>query len=175
MALASGPGFNVDNFSAALNKYGVARPYLFYMIPNVPGLDSSLGTFMVESTTMPQKSLGEMTPTWQGMKVPIATTSQFQDWSVTFMVDGSAKIYQAFRNWSDTIHNAKTNAHADLSAYMKDQRVQMLDGSGANAILSMKIIGAWPKSVGDIALAGNNTSGPATFTVNFAFIRTETE
>ena len=160
-----------------------ARAYLFYMqpvFPNqaiptspgggtfVPGAD--LPTYLVRSTTMPGSTFDELTASWQGFDYKTAGKRTYDTWNVTFTVDVEAVIRNMFIGWQDLILNPQTNIHGmpGNSGYMVDQTVSMIRLDFNNDLLTYKLYGAYPSSVGEIALDYAD-SAYATFDVTYTF------
>jgi hypothetical protein len=171
-------GFSIDQFRSNFEKYGGARPYLFYVIPSFPmsvGRDlEDMPIYLVRSSSIPGKEIEAVEVSWQGSKYPFGGKTTFSDWTVTFTVDAKAKLYNAFLDWSDLIHDPATNKHGNPRDYMVDQVIQLLSPDGAEAILSMKLIGAWVKTVANLDLAYDG-SDVATFDVTYGYVRHERE
>ena len=163
-------GFTIDAFRSQFDN--AARQNLFYVMLNMPSSGMNLGKvpFLVRSTSVPGKSVEKKEIGWQGYKFAFGGTSTHDDWTCTFMVDAKANIYKAFVNWSNLVHDPKTNVHGLPSEYMKDQDMQLLALDGKSSILDIKLVGAWPSQIGQMELNYDNTD-IATFQVTFSYIR----
>lgn len=165
--------FSIDKFKD--NFVNGARNYLFYIIPNFPstGVSMSLDpTYLVRSSSIPGRTVEAIDVPWQGYMYKLGGKSTTEDWTITFVVDKTAKIYKQFYAWTNLVHDPSTNVHGDPKQYMKDQRVQMLSGDGKEAIIEIKLIGAWPTTVSALELS-YDSGDVATFDVTFAYLRHE--
>jgi len=167
-------GFNIDGFRG--NFENAARNYLFYVNIDFPSgitVEKPNATYLVRSSKIPAHTIEAKEVPWQGYKYKIGGTSTIEDWTVSFTVDAKAGIYKAFEQWMKKIHNPATNEHGLPSDYMMDQTVQMLNNSGDEVILAMRLFGAWPNSLGELELTydGNEL---ATFEVTFSVQRHDT-
>ena len=174
MPSAIGTGaFSVDAFKA--NFANAARNYLFYVELNMPGasITKTKSMYLVRSSKIPSKQIEKKEIAWQGYKMPYGGVSTHDDWTVTFMVDPQAAIHKALVDWSNLVHNPATNIHGLPAQYMMDQRIPLLTPTdGRNSITEVRLFGAWPQSIGEIALDYENTD-IAKFDVTFSYVRHE--
>ena len=80
----------------------------------------------------------------------------------------NANIQKMFLNWMSLIHDPTTNLYSAPTDYMADQQVELL-GFDGNPIMKYKIVGAWPKSVGEVTL-DYTSNDVAQFDVTFTYI-----
>lgn len=165
------PNFNLENFKA--NFEGGARSYLFYYIPRFPGgvlqggLTSEKTSYLVRTTSLPENTLEETIVNWQGMDFKFAAKHTYTDFTVTFNVDKDANILKTFESWIDIIHNPATNEYGNISSYMADQRLKLLDYNG-DAVIDYVLYYAWPKTIGAVTLDYASTD-TAQFDVTFSY------
>jgi hypothetical protein len=163
-------GFNLDQFRAKF--LGGARSYLFYFRPMFPssfGITTEDAQYLVRTTSLPESTLTPITVPWQGQDYKIFGKHEFADLTVTFNVDVKSKIRLAYESWSHYIHDPETNIYEMPDNYMADQILYLLDYNG-DPIMTYKLFGAWPSSIGAITLA-YDTVDIAQFDVTFAYQR----
>lgn len=167
--------FAIDAFRS--NFINGARGYLFYVIPTFPSRASAGSlkpnpTYLVRSSTIPQRTVEAAPTNWQGYTYNLGGKSTFSDWSITYTVDKTCQLYNKYIEWTNLVHNPKTNVHGDPNDFMVDQAVQILSLDGKSSILDINIIGCWPTSVSELSLdyAGSDI---LTFTVTFKILRVE--
>ena len=165
------PRFDIDAFRA--NFQGGARQYLFYYKPLFPtsvgsGGDVDKSTFLVRSTGVPSQSVEEIPLNWQGMDYKIPGKYTYDDFTVTFYMDLDVKIHQLFMTWQRMIHDPTTNIYSLPGAILADQQLELL-GLDGNPISKYKLVGAWPKVIGNITL-DYTANEPQYFDVTFAYI-----
>lgn len=153
------PGISIDEFKSFFQSGG-ARSYMFYFLPTFPGAVAGSPndvTYLVKSTTTPGYTIEEQETNWQGYIFKTAGKHTFDDFSVTFTVDGQAQIITLFQNWIKAAHDPMTNQHAEnVNDYMATQELQLLGGNG-NPIKVFRLYNAWVKTIGGLGLDyGNN-------------------
>jgi hypothetical protein len=140
-------GFNIDSYRSVFQ--GGARQYLFHYSPNFPrgvGKPSDF-SYLVRSTSLPEKTSEEITTNWMGNDFKIHSKTTYNDWTVSVFVDLDSEIIKQFQAWSEIMHNPRTNLRTRHNEYMRDQHVQLLTLNGLPSI-EYKIVGAWPKTIG---------------------------
>lgn len=169
------PGRTIDDFTGYFK--GGAKANLFYWKPAFPGsvgetITNEEASYLVRSGSIPASTLEEGTLPWQGEDFYYATKRTYAPITFTFIVDYKAKIRQKFQDWSNVIHNSETNTFALTTDYFVDQDLVWLapDVAGNTPLATVKLVGAWPQEIGEIALAHDN-SETATFDVTIRYIR----
>jgi hypothetical protein len=163
--------FSIEAFKANFAGGG-ARPNLFKVIITFPegATDvTELTSFLCKTASLPAIEIGEINIPWKGRQAKYAGDRTFGDWSVTIFNDIDFKIRDAFENWINIMNNLDTNQGTeDPSKYkVADAEVHQLDREG-NVAKIYKMIGIWPKSVGEIALDVSSGDSIEEFTVTFA-------
>jgi hypothetical protein len=146
------PGFDIESFRAKFQAG--ARGYLFYVKPVFPlgiGADTDQATYLVRSSSLPESSNEEIVTQWQGFDYKTAGKKTYSPWEVTFNVDTGADLLKWYLEWSRIILDPTTNIHGSPTDYMVDQQVELL-GLDGEPIIKYKMIGAWPQTVGAVAL-----------------------
>ena len=108
--------------------------------------------YYVKSTSLPSSTINETNSYWAGQEYKMAGTQRFDEWTVTFNVDQKADIIKKFWKWMQMIHDPETNNYGRPVSYMADQEIHLLGMNTGESICSYKLIGAWPKSIGQVAL-----------------------
>ena len=159
-------GFDLESFTASFD--GGARSYLFLYAPNIPGASADV-KYLVRASSFPETTLEEIMANWQGQDMKFAAKKTFTDWTLTFNVDLEAQIRQYFEDWTNMIHHTlkETNKFYKPSEYYRDQVLSLLDLNG-DFLLDIKLINAWPKSIGAITLDYSSTD-VAQFDVTFGY------
>jgi hypothetical protein len=165
------PRFDIDAFRA--NFQGGARSYLFYYKPLFPasvgsGTDVDKSTYLVRTTAVPSQNVDEIPLNWQGMDYKIPGKYTYDDFTCTFYVDLDAKVHELFMSWQRMIHDPTTNIYQLPASVLMDQQLELL-GLDGNPVAKYKLIGAWPKNIGNITL-DYTANEPAYFDVTFAYI-----
>jgi len=163
------PGWHIDNLKSNIGSY--ARGYLFNMIFTSTPVDLAGGenksTYLVRSTTMPDKTIEVIEVPWQGQMQKIASTNTFAEWEVTFNVDGDGFIKKQIDAWSKKVHDPSTNNHGIPSDYYGIAQVELLNTQG-NPIVTYEIRDMWPSTVGALDLA-QDTKDVSQLTVTFTY------
>ena len=147
-----------------------ARAYLFicdFNFPTALGATPETAKFLVRATTLPPKTIDPIIVPFAGMEYKIGSTSTFQDWNVTFMVDAAVKIRQTFAEWSNLVHDPVTNQSLPPEQYKRTIKVHQLD-SQLEVVYSSILSGVWPSVVGEVALS-QETKEVETFDITFAY------
>jgi hypothetical protein len=162
------PGLNLDTF---INKMkatgGFARSYLFYITPTIPNYADVNTTYFVKSSTLPSSNFEEISNSMQSIDFKSAGKRNFDTWSVSFYIDGQAKIRQAFTEWLRMIYDPATGIHGYPSEYVRDQKVSLI-GTNRNEILTYTLYKAWPSVVGESPL-DYSTTDYSQFDVTFTY------
>jgi hypothetical protein len=133
------------------------------------GADQDLIPYLVKSTQVPSSGISEIIVDYQVAPIKIPGKREYSDWTVSFNVDNKGEILKKFYDWQNFIIDPKSGKHISWTKVVKDQEIHLLDYSG-NAIKSYKLIGAWPKTIGEVALdyGGEEVAGvEVTFAYQF--------
>ena len=172
-------GITISEFKGAVAD--LARPNRFLATIDGAAI-SDLGftdnmQYLVMSTTLPGRTIGDIDINWQGMKIKLAGDPTFDDITLKFHVDYGFKVRDVFEAWLEKIAKMSTNersAHAGANGGLESS-----DGYKAKVILSQlgrngEVIaeyvleGAYPKSVAAINL-DMGTEGVEDFDVSFRY------
>lgn len=163
----------INDFRAKLTGGG-ARGSQFevaLMFPSYNNIDqksSERAVFMVTSTTLPISYIVPIEVHYRGRAIKIAGERQFQNWSVTIMVDGDMKIRQAFEVWSAMILNhSQTNGILAPKDYQQDMTVTQLDRNN-KVLRTYKMRNCFPQAISEIRLDYADTQNIERFNVEFS-------
>lgn len=168
-------GFSLQEMMSKNKDF--ARGYLFYVFIDWPsgtlkgGLDSDKTRYLVRSTNLPSSAVEVATTNWQGNAYKLGTTQTFEDFTITFNVDIGDNIRHSFLKWTELIHNAVNNEHGkpqEGNPYMKEVRIWHLNQEKGDPVMDYRLVGAWPSTVGQIAL-DYATKDVATFDITFTY------
>ncbi len=160
--------FSLSSFISNQTNQDFARGYTFYvMFENVQYLSAN-DRFLVKSSSLPASTLGTAEANWQGNTYKLATTNEYTDFTVDFMVDPKDNIREKFLKWNDDIHEVKTNVHGDPLKYMQNIKLEHLDHTTGNPLLTYTLWKAFPSNIGEIAL-DYSAKDLATFSVTFTY------
>jgi hypothetical protein len=123
---------NLNGFRQVIGDY--TRQYMFRIeIPEVMTNDvrGRVTTFFARSTTLPDYTLNTTEIGFQGLKVKVATTATFPDWTVTFMADEKQYLRAKLLQWASYVYDAGTMTPATINAYKANNlKAIQLDRSG---------------------------------------------
>ena len=128
--------------------------------------------YFVRGASLPASTVEPATTSWQGNAYKVGTTQTFEDFTVTFNVDVADQVHQTMTRWVHLVHNANSNLHGlpgpGGGGYMMDIYVHHLNHNTGLPINVYTLHGAWPTSVGAMALA-YDTKELAQFEVTFSY------
>lgn len=160
---------NLNGFRQVIGDY--TRQYMFRIeIPEILASDARgrVTTFFARSTTLPDYNIQTTDIGFQGLKLKVATTATFADWSVTFMADEKQYLRAKLLQWASYVYDAGTMTPATINAYKADNlKATQLDRSG-NDVMTYRFFGAFPKTVKSPTF-NHDTLNIGTFDTTFAF------
>ncbi len=139
--------------------------------PQLKGIDTDTNRsaiFLVSATSLPGSFIAPIQVYYRGRATKIAGERQFQNWDVTFLVDGDMKIRRAFEIWSASILNhSQTNGILAPENYQQDMTVRQLDRNN-NVLRTYKMMNCFPQTVSEIRLDYADTQNIERFNVEFS-------
>ena len=172
---------NINEFKSRLrgggaraNQFKVTLPFPGYA--SVGGETSDL-SFLCTATGIPGQDIPMVTVNFRGRQLKLAGDSRtFGSWNMTILNDTDFKIYRAFERWMNGINNITDNEGlTDPNDYQVDGFVDHLDRDG-NSIKQYVFRGAFPTTLGDIALdyGTNNAIESFDVTLSYQYFETDT-
>lgn len=157
---------STSNFKAQFNGGTRANRFL---VQGKVGLGTSTTTpdhtFHIRATFIPPITNVTLTAHAFGRKVNIPGDREYAPWQITVYDDfepettsnattNPKNLFQLFHGWHENINSQANNTSAppivaDSNAYKQDWTLNHLDLNGT-ALKTFKLIGCWPKTVGDI-------------------------
>jgi hypothetical protein len=187
--------FNIKEFSAGINKTGLAVSNLFVVRIGLPPVLTNDQSDIPQTLTLLCKNA--QIPSTQIQTSPIQLTGMgnperrpvnmtFNELPVTFMVDGQYKTLRFFQRWQQLIINYDQNRldstvtgrrpfeMAYKSEYVTTVEVIMYSYNSSEIMYVHKFKNAFPTSIGDITLAWGNNAEIMELPINFTFDHMET-
>lgn len=157
------------NIDAMTGKYtDFMRNYLFYCrIVSAPVAIPNDHAYLVTSANMPTTNIGQAEAAFQGNTYKVGTTTEFEDYTITFRADVGHNLRREFLNWANLVHNPVTNIHGTPASYHGTIALDHLDSNGL-VQMSYNFIKVWVKTVGEVTLDYTNKEF-TTFPVTFAY------
>ena len=166
--------FNVNDFKGAMNGGGV-RQNLFEVKFDPSGGNSQaddIVPFMCQSASLPSSDLGSIPVPYFGRTIFLAGDRTFNPWTVNIVNDPNFSIRNQLENWHNKLNervlNTRSSQYALAKNYKIDATVTQLDPQ-RNVLKRYKFVGAFPISVGDIALSWADNNAIETFPVTFQY------
>lgn len=163
--------FNIDAMTGKYSDF--MRNYLFYCkIVDAPVGIGNNHPYLVTAANMPTQNIGQAEASFQGNTYKVGTTTEFEDYTITFRADTSHDLRTKFLEWAHLVHNPVTNVHGVPTSYHGTIALDHI-GTDGQPKMKYKFIKAWVKTVGEIALDYNNkefSTFPVTFTYQYHVI-----
>ena len=143
--------------------------------PKLDGLSDKPVMYMCKSAALPATNVGTVELPFRGRVVKVPGDRTYETWTATFYNDDAFKLRAAYEKWIALTNGVDANvAEVDISDVFQNIIVSQLDkfAGGANqleTIRSYELVGAWPVSVGQIAVAYDNNDSYEEFDVEFAY------
>ena len=172
---------NINEFKSRLqgggaraNQFKVTLPFPGY---SATGTEMSDLSFLCTSSAIPGQTLGMTEVQFRGRTLKMAGDSRtFSDWSISVLNDTDFKLYRAFERWMNGMNNMTDNEGlTNPNDYQVDGFIDHLDRDG-NSIKQYVFRGAFPTTLGDIALdyGTNNAIESFDVTLSYQYFETDT-
>lgn len=166
--------FNVNDFKGAMNRGGV-RQNLFEVKFDPSGgrnQGDDIVPFMAQATSLPSSDIGSIPVPYFGRTIFLAGDRTFNPWTVNIVNDPAFSIRAQLENWhnrlNDRVSNTRSAQYALAKDYKIDATVTQFDAQ-RRVLRKYKFVGAFPISVGDIALSWADNNAIETFPVTFQY------
>lgn len=163
---------DVNSFVAQFSGGG-ARPNLYKVTLNFPGVAAASGSsqkrsFLCKAASLPESTIGQVPVPFMGRQIKVAGDKTFNDWTVTMLNDTDFDTRRSFETWLSAINSHTLNVGvANPLAYYSNLKVEQLNRLG-NVIYTYDFVGCFPTSVGEITLGYDVNDAIEEFTVTFA-------
>ena len=159
------------NIDSMTDKYtDFMRNYLFYckvIAGPIPALVGSDHPYLVTSANLPTTTIGQAEATFQGNVYRVGTTTEFEDYTITFRADNAQSLRSQFLTWANKVHDPVTNAHGAPADYHGQISIDHLGTDGLPK-MTYHFHKCWVKTVGEITLDYTSKEF-TTFAVTFAY------
>lgn len=169
--------FNIAAFKSNGLVYGGARPSLFNVFLSVPpgiGIDNvsvDKFRFVCKAAELPESTISNIEIPYFGRKIKVAGERSFNDWSVTVMNDEDFSVRSMFEAWQNAVNRIVANVrdpNLTREEYKVDIEVVQY-GKDGSILRSYMLVGAFPTSLGAIALGWDTQNAIEEFAVSFAY------
>lgn len=169
--------FNISTFKSRGLVYGGARPSLFSVTLSVPagiGIDNvsvDKFRFLCRTAELPASTISSIPIPYFGRTIKVGGDRDFGDWAVNVMNDEDFSVRSLFETWSNAINRLVSNVRdpaVSTEDYKTDLQCTQYSKDG-EIIREYTIVGAFPTTVGGIALDWDSTNQIETFAVSFAY------
>ena len=151
--------FKVDDFIASLQKGGMRTSLFKVTIAPPAGVNQAEDiTFKCKATSIPGSELGIIEVPFMGRKAKIAGDRKYGEWAITIIAEEGNQSHKMFMDWMDLIQDSVDNVAAAAgvpSDYMVNGTITTYSKNGSEDT-QYEIRGAFPSSVGELALAWEN-------------------
>ena len=168
--------FNIEEFRAAM-FYDGARPNLFQVHIFFPDwlretVAESEIRFVVNSTQLPQSTVGVARQHYFGREVKFPGDRVFPDWSVNIVNDANFVVKNAIERWLNALNNNSANRRNPVAinnrGYSTDAVIHQL-GKAGNILKTYDMYGIFPIQADPINVAWNANDQIEEFGATFAY------
>lgn len=166
------PSVKLEDFKQNLKQ--LSRVNRFYVTISFNTYFDDDNSFLVKSTSIPQRIIGDIEIPWQGNKYHVSGDNSFSPLTITFYnnhpTDGKLSIRDRFEKWMDFINNdyyenGIRNPHAICKGTVN---VELLNGK-AETVKTYVYVDAQPTELSDIEYNMDSTDQISEFTVTFNY------
>ena len=161
-----------------------ARPNRFWVTIGNHAGDNTTGAgsmawsdqmpFLAKTTSLPNRTIGNIELNWQGMKAKIAGDPTFDDITFTFINDYDWNVKNFMETWLEQIAAMDGNTRTAHESYKVDVTLEQL-GRDGETISKYILIGAYPISMDSIELSqeSSDTVEEVTVSLTYDFFKRE--
>ena len=175
------PGFNLDSFTGAIGKYGLASPNKFQVAIFGPGGESSGEdiNLMCESASIAGRSVQSIMDLRYGLRREIAYNAPvYNPITLSFLCTGEYREKDYFDRWNNKIVNSATGFDvAYYKDYIGSMTVTTLDKNGKpnKNSYEIKYEEVYPKDITAIELNHSTTNATVKLTVTMNYSKWTTK
>lgn len=150
-----------------------AAPNRFEILINFPGAiggDTEQAKYMIKGGSIPSESIGEITMGYQSQTLKLAGDRTYDDWSCTVYNTEEWDTRTDIEAWMKIINDPETNFKTSHASYQGEIIINQLSVNDLSRVASYKLIGAWPKTVGEITLDWETNDEKETFDITWSYI-----
>jgi hypothetical protein len=150
-----------------------AAPNRFEIIINFPsaiGGDTNAAKFMCKAGSIPSESIGEITMGYQSQTLKLSGDRTYDDWTCTVYNTEEWAVRNDIEKWMKIINDPETNFKTSHGSYQGDVVIHQLSINDLSIVAGYKLMGAWPKSVGDISLDWETNDEKETFDITWSYL-----
>lgn len=167
----------IQDFYRVSRERDFTRDFQFRVLNIQTGVNSEQFTdddlVYLKSATLPGRELTSNATNYMGMQFNIpgsATYTNAEGWQVDFYCDMNSRIRRYFEKQTFDVFDDETST----GAYNTPSNTQVIDlvqlDTQMNPINRYQLIGAWPKSVGELQYTiAEGKGAPVSFQVTFAY------
>lgn len=149
------------------NVKDVARPNRFLCQFMNEGWRDEM-KFFVKSTSLPNRTIGDIELNWQGMKAKIAGDPTFDDITLTFLNSYDFNLKNYIEKWIEQIATMSSNVRTAQADYKTEIKLTHIGRTAEEVLAEYVLIGAYPKSMDAIELSHESADTPEEFSVTFS-------
>jgi hypothetical protein len=163
---------NLNEFKSSALEGGGARANLFEVQGSIGGANADRDlSFLCKSASLPPSDIGEIVVPWRGRQFKMPGDKTFGDWEITIISDAAWRLRGNFEAWMNQFNSHATNVSkvkGIVPNLFQDWTMRLLDREG-NKLREYTLVGCWPKSVGEIAMAMDSNDSLAEFSVTMTY------
>ena len=128
--------------------------------------------FLAKTTSLPGRTIGDVTLNWQGMKYNIAGDPTFEDITFTFLNNYEWDLRKFFESWLESIAQMSTNERSEPGAYKSDViTMQQLGRTQKDVLATYKLIGAYPITLAaqELSMENNDQTEEISVTIKYDY------
>lgn len=164
--------FSVDSFKSMYGDLARGKNFLVKIPVILEDTEEGIQalTFLVQSTSLPGRSIDVGTIPVQGQDVKVGDKLSFSNWDVTIRLDENHLIRNGFLRWNNAVIDAVSAHHGHPSMYKANStQVSQLNSTG-EPVSTVVFSGLWPADIGEVSV-GHDETGHQTCSISFAYDR----
>lgn len=155
---------NINSFKGSFADF--SRPNLFEV--QVTRLDGSKMKFHCKAASLPGSVIPAVKVPYMGRSIVIPGDRDYEEWSVTVMLEKDMTIRRDLFNWKEEINATVGNTGAPPSAIKSDGSVKSYNKDGSVGI-TFRLIGMFPTNVAGVDFNRDSANSITEVQCNFAY------